>query len=132
MGEIQTWVVKKFDWLSGFVLCTTMPGISEFTQSFFDASSKAWKRNKVQYGQAMYKYKTNAFPVDEGEPSQIQTQASKKRTEKELAKRQVIDEVAPLRVRRSPRLRMLHIQETYSSSGGAGFSADADDCCHRR
>jgi hypothetical protein len=132
MGKIQTWVVKKFDWVSGLNPCTTMPGISEFTQSFFDASSKAWKKNKVRYGQAMYKYKTNAFPIDEGEPLQKQTQTSKKRTEKELEKRQAIDEPAPLRERRSPRLRMLHIQETYSSSEGAGFSADAHDCHHHR
>lgn len=107
-----------------------MSGISEFTQSFFDASSKAWKKNKVRYGQAMYKYKTNAFPLDKEEPSRKQTQASKRQTEKELAKRQAIDEPAPLRVRRSPRLRLHHLQQTYSNFDGADFSADDDGCHH--
>ena len=92
-----------------------MTSLSEFTQSFFDASSKAWKKNKVRYGQAMYKYKKNAFPEDKDEPSVKQSEASKKRTEKELEKRQAIDEPAPLRERRSPRLRRHHLQETYIS-----------------
>lgn len=103
-----------------------MSGISEFTQSFFDASSKAWKKNKVRYGQAMYKYKTNAFAEEEDISCVKQTEASKKRTERELRKRQTIDEPAPLRERRSPRLRFLHLQETYAPSNSGGH---ADDGC---
>lgn len=91
-----------------------MPGISEFTHEFFEASSQAWKANKVRYGQASYKYKKNAFPKETAEPEYKQSQASKRKTEKELLKRQAEDEPAPLRVRRSPRLRDLHIQQTYA------------------
>ena len=90
---------------------------SEFTQSFFDASSKAWKKNKVRYGQAMYKYKKNAFPFEEEPPMPKQTAASMKITERELAKRQKTDEFAPPRVRRSPRIRELHLLTTYSNPG---------------
>ncbi len=92
-----------------------MAGISEFTQAFFEESSKAWKANKVRYGQAMYKYKKNAFPLDKDEPICKQTLKSKKQTEKELQKRQSLNEEAPLPTRRSPRLKQMHIQETYSS-----------------
>lgn len=91
-----------------------MAGISEFTQDFFDASSTAWKANKVRYGQAMYKYKKTAFPIDKEEPTYKQTQTSKRKTEKELLKRQSIDEPAPLRIRRSERLRLLEIRKTYA------------------
>jgi hypothetical protein len=91
-----------------------MPGISEFTQEFFEASSQAWKKNKVRHGQASYKYKKNAFPKETLEPHSKQTQASRKRTEQELKKREAIDEPAPLRERRSPRLRDLQIQQTYA------------------
>jgi hypothetical protein len=91
-----------------------MEGISEFTQAFFNASSEAWKKNKVRYGQAMYKYKKNAFPLDTNEPQVKQTQASKRQTEKELQRRQAIDEPAPLRERRSARLRDIHNQQTYA------------------
>lgn len=91
-----------------------MPGISEFTHEFFEASSQAWKANKVRYGQAMYRYKKNAFPKETNEPQVKQTQASKRKTELELRKRQAEDEPAPLRERRSPRLREVHIQQTYS------------------
>jgi hypothetical protein len=91
-----------------------MQGISEFSQEFFDASSKAWKANKVRYGQAMYKYKTTAFPVVLDEPSIKQTQASKRRTGVELTKRQSIDEPVPLKTRKSERLRQKHIQEIYA------------------
>ncbi len=87
---------------------------SEFTSEFFDASSKAWKANKVRYGQAAYRYKKNAFPKDNTEPPPpIQSSASKKRTEKELAKRQELDEEAPPRVRRSPRLREEELNQVY-------------------
>jgi hypothetical protein len=94
-----------------------MPGISEFTQEFFESSSQAWKANKVRYGQASYKYKKNAFPKEKQELASNQTLASKRQTEKELQKRQSIDEPAPLRERRSPRLRELHLAQTYTLSG---------------
>ncbi len=93
-----------------------MSGILEFTQSFFEASSKAWKKNKVKYDQACYKYKKNAFPRDTDMPvAPTQTRASQQRTLQELAKRQQIDEAAPLRERRSARLRDIHNAETYAS-----------------
>ncbi len=41
---------------------------SEFTPSFFDASSEAWKKNKIPFGEGSYKYKKNAFPPDHSEP----------------------------------------------------------------
>lgn len=91
-----------------------MPGISDFTHQFFEEASKAWKANKVKYGQAMYRYKKNAFPIEKEEPPFKQTQASRRMTEKELKKRQSEDEPAPLRERKSPRLRELHIQQTYA------------------
>lgn len=91
-----------------------MAGISEFTHQFFEDASKAWQRNKVRYGQASYKYKKNAFPEDKCEPTYKQTLASRKQTEKELRKRQAEDEAAPMKERRSPRLRELHIQQTYA------------------
>lgn len=91
-----------------------MAGISEFTHAFFEESSKAWKANKVRYGEAMYKYKKTAFPIDKDEPPIQQTQTSKRKTEKELRKRQAIDEPAPLRTRRSERLRQQEIAKTYA------------------
>ncbi len=91
-----------------------MAGISEFTHEFFEESSRMWKANKVRYGQAMYKYRAKAFPLDKDEPLRKQSQASRKRTEAELMKRQAIDEPAPFRTRRSERLRQKHIQETYA------------------
>ena len=91
-----------------------MAGISEFTQAFFEDSRKAWKANKVKYGQAMYRYKKNAFPVDLEEPSFPQSMKSKKQTEKELLKRQSIDEPAPLPLRKSPRLREQHNKTVYA------------------
>jgi hypothetical protein len=90
-----------------------MPGISEFTHQFFEEASKSWKANKVKYGQAMYRYKKYAFPGEKEEPLSKQTLASRMRTEKELKKRQSEDEPAPLRERKSPRLRELHLQQTY-------------------
>lgn len=93
-----------------------MAGISEFTQAFFEEASKAWKANKVRYGQAMYSYKKNAFPKDKEEPLSKQSIRSKKQTEKELQQRQSLVEEAPLPTRKSPRLKEKHIQETYSSS----------------
>ena len=92
-----------------------MAGISEFTQAFFEEASKAWKANKVRYGQAMYKYKKKTFPIDKEEPTYKQSLKSKKQTEKELLKRQSLQEEAPLPTRKSPRLKEKHIQETYSS-----------------
>lgn len=87
---------------------------SEFTQSFFDASSKAWKKNKVKYGQAMYTYKKNAFlNEDDLPPPPKQSKASQLQTEREIRKRQSLKEEAPLPVRKSPRLREQHIKETY-------------------
>lgn len=91
-----------------------MAGISEFTHEFFEESSHMWKANKVRYGLGMYKYKKNAFLVDKEKPVKKQTEASKRRTEAELKKRQAIDEPTPLRNRRSERLRQKHIQETYA------------------
>ena len=82
-----------------------MAGISEFTHEFFQASSDAWKKNKVRYGQASYKYKKNAFEKDPEEPK---APKESKLNRKEQMKRQEIDEYAPPRVRRSPRLRLLH------------------------
>jgi hypothetical protein len=35
--------------------------IAEFTQKFFEESSKAWLANKEKYGQNMYRYKREAF-----------------------------------------------------------------------
>lgn len=35
--------------------------IAEFTQKFFEDSSKAWLANKEKYGQNMYRYKPEAF-----------------------------------------------------------------------
>ncbi len=91
-----------------------MLATSEFTQEFFESSSKAWKANKVRYGQAMYKYKKNAFVEDNEMPPLKQSLASKRQTEKELTKRATLEEPAPLRERRSPRLHKIHIQETYT------------------
>lgn len=89
---------------------------SEFTHEFFEAASKAWKANKVRYGQASYKYKKNAFLDDLSMPLQPkQTPASKQQTLKELKKRQSIDEEAPPRVRTSPRLREKQIQMLYAT-----------------
>lgn len=88
---------------------------SEFTQSFFDASSKAWKKNKVKYGQAMYTYKKNAFPTDTDLPVVKQSKASRLKIDQELHKRQTLLEEAPLPVRKSPRLRQAHLRETYSN-----------------
>jgi hypothetical protein len=93
---------------------TQMNSTSEFTHEFFEEASRMWKANKVRYGQAMYKYKKAAFPVEKEEPVRRQTQASKRRTGLELQKRQSIDEPAPLPTRKSERLRQKHIQETYA------------------
>ena len=95
-----------------------MSGISEFTQAFFNASSKAWKKNKVKYDQACYTYKEKAFPKDTDLPVASVSKASKLKLEHELHKRHLIDEPAPLRVRRSPRIREQHLRETYSNYRG--------------
>jgi len=51
--------------------------IAEFTQQFFEDSSKAWLANKEKYGQNMYRYKRAAFQ----EPVEIRR--SKRLLEKE-------------------------------------------------
>jgi len=79
---------------------------SEFSQAFFEEASKAWKKNKVRIGEGMYRYKKNTFPVDTSVPAEPKlTIKQQKQMEKEITKRQAIDEYAPPRVRRSPRLR---------------------------
>jgi hypothetical protein len=83
-----------------------MVDCSEFSQKFFEESSKAWKGNKVRIGEGMYRYKKNAFPKGEDMPEAPKLTRVQQRTlEKEIAKRQGIDEYAPPRVRRSSRLR---------------------------
>ena len=92
-----------------------MSSTSEFTHAFFQASSEAWKKNKVRYGQAMYKYKTTAFAPDVTVPPvPKQSRESKEQTKKELRTRQALVEEAPLPVRKSPRLREQHLKETYA------------------
>lgn len=86
---------------------------SEFTQSFFDASSKAWKKNKVRYGQAMYAYKKDAFKGMEDLPTETVSKSALLKNSREISKRQQLVEEAPLPTRRSPRLREQHIRETY-------------------
>lgn len=88
--------------------------MSDFTPKAFDAASRAWKANKVRYGQASYRYKKNAVPKDPEEPPvPKQSSASKKATITELERRQKLEEEAPLPVRKSPRLLDHHRQETY-------------------
>jgi hypothetical protein len=90
-----------------------MSGISEFTQSFFNASSKAWKKNKVRYDQACYTYKEGAFKDVEDLPGETATKAARLKNSREIQKRLNLQEEAPLPTRRSPRLREQHIRETY-------------------
>lgn len=90
----------------------TMSGISEFTSSFFDASSKAWKKNKVRYDQACYTYKKDAFLGKE--EIAAPTQGTPLKNQRELKKRVSLKEEAPLPPRRSPRLKEKHRQETYA------------------
>ena len=97
-----------------------MPGISEFTQSFFDASSEAWKKNKVKYGQAMYTYRKEAFPKDSDMPTYKLSRASKRKLEKEYENRSKTDVEAPPPQRKSLRLREKHLQETYSIQSDQG------------
>jgi hypothetical protein len=92
-----------------------MSSPSEFTHSFFQASSEAWMMNKVRYGQASYAYKANAFPADPRLPAvPKQSRESARQTKKELGIRQALVDEAPLPVRKSPRLKEKHRQETYS------------------
>jgi hypothetical protein len=116
---------KNLNVIHRLVFVDTMSGISEFTHEFFEASSKAWKANKARYGQAMYRYKKNAFPKEDAPGKPTQSKRSIQQTETILKQRQAIDEPAPFRERRSPRLRLLHLQKTYSS----GYS-DNGDCGH--
>lgn len=87
---------------------------SEFTHAFFEASSKAWKKNKVKYDQACYTYKKGAFKGQEELPGSPVTQAAKRKNTAELNKRQSLVEEAPLPVRKSPRLKEQHLKETYA------------------
>jgi hypothetical protein len=81
---------------------------TEFTQQFFEESSKAWKTNKVKYGQSMYRYKKNAFvPAGDLPKQRILTRAQTKAMEQESLRRSQIDEPVPPRVRRSARLARL-------------------------
>jgi hypothetical protein len=91
-----------------------MSGISEFTLSFFDASSKAWKKNKTRYDQACYTYKDNAFKGMEELPQEVVSKAVLLKNSREINKRLKLQEEAPLPSRRSPRLREQHIKETYA------------------
>lgn len=78
---------------------------SEFTQTFFEDSSKAWKANKVKYGQSMYRYKKNAFvPATDIPKQRVLTRSQTKAMEQESLPRSQIDEPVPPRVRRSARL----------------------------
>lgn len=86
------------------------PKMSEFTQAFFEASSKAWTANKTRYGQASYTYKTNAFPPDLSVPKAPKQTALNRA---ELKRRQAQDDEAPPRIRRSPRLLEEHRKQTY-------------------
>lgn len=79
---------------------------SEFSQEFFEEASTRWKKNKVRVGEAMYRYKKNAFPKEVSVPPVPKlTLKQEKQMEKEMKMRQSIDEHAPPRVRRSARLR---------------------------
>ena len=91
-----------------------MPGVSEFTSDFFDASSKAWKKNKVRYDQACYTYKKTAFKGQEELPHEPASKAAIQKNQREINKRLQFKEEAPLPVRKSPRLREQHIKETYA------------------
>lgn len=91
-----------------------MSGISEFTQEFFNASSKAWKKNKVRYDQACYTYKKGAFKSQEELPSETPSKSALLKNQREINRRLQLVEEAPLPVRKSPRLREQHIRQTYS------------------
>lgn len=91
-----------------------MYSTSEFTQSFFDASSKAWKKNKMKYDQACYTYKKDAFKGSDELPIQIASKAALLKNQREVNKRAALQEEAPLPTRRSPRLYQQHLRETYA------------------
>jgi len=83
-----------------------MVDCSEFSQKFFEEASKVWKGNKVRIVEGMYLYKKTAYPTEKGVPEVPKlTRTQQRDLEKELAKRQSLDEYAPPRVRRSLRLR---------------------------
>lgn len=69
---------------------------SEFTEDFFDESSKRWKENKVYIGTGTYKYKKNAFPKEDL-PKQPKPALKIKLPP-------VVEKEPPI-LRRSPRLR---------------------------
>jgi hypothetical protein len=91
-----------------------MSSVSEFTQSFFTASSKAWKKNKVKYDQACYTYTKDAFKGSEQLPIEVASKSALSKNQRELNKRLALNEEAPLPVRRSPRLYEQHLRETYA------------------
>lgn len=91
-----------------------MSGISEFTQEFFNASSKAWKKNKVRYDEACYTYKKSAFKGQEELSSDTPSKSALLKNQREINRRLQLVEEAPLPVRKSPRLREQHIRQTYS------------------
>ncbi len=91
-----------------------MPGNSEFTQSFFEASSKAWKKNKIKYDQSCYIYKKDAFKGTEELPACKAPKAALLKNEREINKRLHLQEEAPLPTRKSPRLKEQHLRETYA------------------
>ena len=89
---------------------------SEFTHEFFEEASTIWKANKIRYGQASYTYKKGVFQKDCGMPPPPKLSAdARKQLKKELEMRQNLDEDAPPRVRKSPRLREKEIQSVYCS-----------------
>jgi hypothetical protein len=91
-----------------------MSGISEFTSAFFDASSKAWKKNKVRYDQACYTYKKGAFKGLPEIPSESPSKSALLRNAREINKRMSLKEEAPLPIRKSPRLQAEHRKQTYA------------------
>ena len=94
-----------------------MAGITEFTQSFFQESSNAWKKNKVKYDQACYTYKKTAFKGQEHLPCSPVSKETLAINAKEFQRRVCLQEEAPLPVRKSARLKAQHNRETYSNLG---------------
>jgi hypothetical protein len=82
-----------------------MENIAEFTPEFFEKSSTSWRQNKIHLGDGIYKYKKNAFSVEESLP--------KAPRKKKIVKESVIDEKEPPILRRSRRIRELrHMNST--------------------
>lgn len=55
------------------------PGIEEFTPAFFDASSAAWRANKIPIGEGSFRYKRDAFIVSEprSEPQSVRRKSAR-------------------------------------------------------